>query len=152
MKDEIMMNVHIRQYEKIDLEAVLNSWEMATRLAHEFMTDEFIEQERKNATEIYIPDADTWVVEINNEVKGFIALIGNQVCGIFLQPEYHGKGVGRSLMDKAQDLHGDLEIEIFKENSIGHKFLSKYGFEYLEEKLHKPTGQQVFRLKFTANK
>lgn len=55
-------------------------------------------------------------------------------------------------MDKAQSLHGDLEVEVFKENSIGRKFYARYGFEYLEEKLHEPTGQQVLRLKFTANK
>ena len=144
--------MQIRQYKETDLGSVLSSWEAATRLAHEFMTDEFIEQERKNVAEIYIPITDTWVAEIDDEVKGFIALIGNEVGAIFVQPECHGKGVGRALMDKAQELHGDLEVEVFKENIIGRKFYSKYGFEYLEEKLHEPTGQQVFRLKFTANK
>ncbi len=71
---------------------------------------------------------------------------------IFLQPKFHGKGAGKLLMDKAQELHGDLEVEVFKENLIGRKFYSQYGFEILEEKLHKPTGQQVLRLKFTDNK
>ncbi|MBL4630399.1 MAG: GNAT family N-acetyltransferase [Paraglaciecola sp.] len=71
---------------------------------------------------------------------------------VFVQPHYHGKGVGKDLMDKAQSLHGDLEVEVFKENSIGRKFYARYGFEYLEEKLHEPTGEQVLRLKFTANK
>jgi len=144
--------VQIRQYKDNDLNAVLSSWERATRLAHPFMTDEFIAQERKNVAEIYLPNTDTWVIEFNGEVKGFIALMGNEVGAIFLQPEHHGKGAGKSLMDKAQELHGDLEVEVFKENSIGRKFYSQYGFELLEEKLHEPTGQQLLRLKFTANK
>lgn len=55
-------------------------------------------------------------------------------------------------MDKAQELRSDLEVEVFKENSIGRKFYSRYGFEHLEEKFHEPTGQQVLRLQFTANK
>jgi len=146
------MYVNIRQYEKPDLEAVLNSWEVATRLAHEFMTDEFIAQERKNTAEIYLPNTDTWVAELDGEVKGFIALMGNEVGAIFLQPEYHGMGVGKALMDKAQELLGDLEVEVFKENLIGLKFYSRYGFEHLGEILHEPTGQQVLRLKFTASK
>ena len=54
-------------------------------------------------------------------------------------------------MDKAQEIHGDLEVEVFKENAIGRKFYSRYGFEPLEEKMHEPTGQQVLRLKFTAS-
>lgn len=143
--------MEIRQYRESDLEAVLDAWEVATRLAHKFMTDEFIAQERKNVAEIYLPNTDTLVVAIDDEVKGFIALMDNEVGAIFLQPNCHGKGIGKVLMDKAQGLHGNLEVEVFKENSIGRKFYAKYGFEYLEEKLHEPTGQQVLRLKFTDN-
>lgn len=144
--------MQIRQYKETDLEAVLGSWEVATRLAHEFMTDDFIAQERKNVAEIYLPNTDTWVAVIDGEVKGFIALMGNEVGAIFLQPDCHGKGVGKALMDKAQKLHGELEVEVFKENVIGRNFYTRYGFEQIEEKLHEPTGQQVLRLKFTANK
>jgi putative acetyltransferase len=144
--------VKIRQYENPDLEAVLSSWERATRLAHPFMTDEFIAQERINTAETYLPNTDTWVIETDDHVVGFIALMGNEVGAIFLQPEYHGRGAGKALMDKAQEIHGDLEVEVFRENSIGRKFYSRYGFSQLEEKLHEPTGRQVLRLAFTANK
>lgn len=144
--------MQIRQYEDSDLDSVLSSWERATRLAHPFMTDEFLAQERKNTAEIYLPNTDTWVIEFDGKVKGFIALMGNEVGAIFLQPEFQGKGAGTALMDKAQELQGDLEVEVFKENSIGRKFYSQYGFELIEEKLHEPTGQQILRLKFTANK
>jgi putative acetyltransferase len=142
--------VQIRQYKNSDLGAVTSSWETATRLAHPFMTDEFIAQERINVADIYIPNSNTWVMEIDGNVVGFIALMGNEVGALFLQPQFHGKGAGKALMDKAQELHGDLEVEVFKENSIGRKFYSRYGFEYLEEKLHEPTGQQLLRLTFTA--
>jgi putative acetyltransferase len=144
--------MHIRQYEDTDLEAVLSAWESATRLAHPFMTDAFIAQERKNVAELYLPNTDTWVVELSAEVKGFIALMGNEVGAIFVQPECHGKGAGKALMDTAQALHGNLEVEVFKANTIGRKFYARYGFEQLDEKLHEPTGQQVLRLKYTAGK
>lgn len=146
------MDVNIRQYMASDLSAVLDSWEVATRLAHKFMTDEFVVQERKKVAEIYLPNTDTWVAEIDSEVQGFIALMGNEVGALFLQPHCHGEGVGKRLMDKAQALHQDLEVEVFKENAIGRKFYLRYGFEQLEEKLHEPTGQQVLRLKFSGNK
>jgi putative acetyltransferase len=143
--------VQIRQYEQTDLEAVLSSWEVATRLAHPFMTDDFIAQERINVAEVYLPNTDTWVVEIDRKVEGFIALMGNEVGALFLQPEFHGRGIGRALMDKAQELHGNLEVEVFKKNAIGRKFYARYGFEHLEEKSHEPTGQITLRLKFAAN-
>jgi putative acetyltransferase len=144
------MKLNIRQYMVADLEAVLDSWEAATRLAHKFMTDEFIAQERKNVADIYLPNTDTWVSELDGEVQGFIALIGNEVGAIFLHPHFHGRGVGKALMDKAQELHGDLEVEVFRENIIGCKFYMRYGFDYQENKLHEPTGQQVLCLKFNA--
>lgn len=140
----------IRQYKETDLQAVLTSWEIATRLVHEFMSDEFITQGLKDIENIYLPNTDTWVVEFNGEVKGFIALMGNTVGALFLQPECHGVGAGKALMDKAQELHGDLEVEVFKTNLMGREFYTKYGFKFLEETFHEPTGQQVLRLKFSA--
>ena len=144
--------MQIRRYKQSDLESVLDAWEVATRLAHEFMTDDFIAQERRNVADVYLPNTDTWVAVVDDRVQGFIALMGDEVGAIFLQPTCHGKGIGRALMDKAQELHGDLEVEVFKENSVGRSFYSKYGFEPLEEKYHEPTGQQILRLKFTAQK
>jgi putative acetyltransferase len=144
-----MRPVHIRQYQISDLGSVLDSWEAATRLAHAFMSEEFIAQERKNVEEVYLPITDTWVAVVDDGVRGFIALIGNEVGALFLQPDFHGNGIGRALMDKARELHGDLEVEVFKTNSIGRKFYSEYGFVFLNETLHKPTNQQVLRLKFS---
>jgi|TARA_B110000902_G_scaffold149932_1_gene172546 putative acetyltransferase len=142
--------VNIRQYNTSDLEAVLSSWEAATRLAHPFMTDDFLAQERKNVGEIYMPNTDTWVAELDGNVVGFVALMGNEIGAIFLLPNYHGKGIGKALMDKANELHSSLEVEVFKANAIGRKFYSRYGFEFLEEKHHEPTGQPLLRLRFMA--
>ncbi len=140
----------IRPYNTSDLLSVLDSWEAATRLAHPFMTDDFLAQERKNVEDLYLPNTDTWVAEIDGTVCGFIALMGNEVGAIFLLPDYHGQGIGTALMDKAQELHGDLEVEVFKVNTIGRTFYDRYGFVLLEEKLHEPTGQQVLRMKYSA--
>lgn len=142
--------MNIRQYNTSDLEAVLSSWEAATRLAHPFMTDDFLAQERKNVGEIYMPNTDTWVAELDGNVVGFVALMGNEIGAIFLLPNYHGKGIGKALMDKANELHSSLEVEVFKANAIGRKFYSRYGFEFLDEKHHEPTGQPLLRLRFMA--
>jgi putative acetyltransferase len=145
------LSMQIRQYEDADLDSVTLSWESATRLAHPFMTEEFLAQERRNLSELYLPNTDTWVVEIEGTVAGFIALMGNEVGAIFVQPKYHGKGAGKILMDKAKELHGDLEVEVFSSNAIGRNFYTKYGFELYEKKMHEQTGQEILRLKFAAN-
>jgi len=144
--------LNIRPYRDSDLDAVVCSWETATRLAHPFMTEEFLAQEKKNLPDLYLPNADTWVAERDGQVIGFIALMGNEVGAIFLQPKYHGQKIGKALMDKAQALHGDLEVEVFSTNVIGRQFYTQYGFQFLAEKMHEPTGQKVIRLRFIVDR
>ncbi|MDH3326956.1 MAG: GNAT family N-acetyltransferase, partial [Gammaproteobacteria bacterium] len=63
-----------------------------------------------------MPNADTWVTVDNEKIIGFIALIGNEVGGLFVDPDYHGSGLGKALMDKATNLYATLELDVFKEN------------------------------------
>ena len=140
----------IRQYVESDLDGVLSSWESASKIAHPFLKEEFLETERYNIPNVYLPNTDTWVAEVEGKVVGFIALMGNEVGAIFLDPKFHGIGIGKSLMDKAQELHETLEVEVFKANSIGRKFYDRYGFELLSESIHEPTNQESLRLKLVC--
>ena len=144
------MSIAIRQYQASDLKDLMSAWENANNLAQPFLQEDFVAQVRKDIPALYLPNADTWVAECDNHIVGFIALIGNEVGAIFLQPEYHGKRIGKMMMDKAQELHGNLELEVFKKNTIGLEFYSAYGFELMEEKMHEPTGELLLRLGFNA--
>lgn len=146
------MNARIRPYIDSDLDDLLSVWENASKIAHPFLKEDFLMQERKKIPELYLPNADTWVIEIGNQVIGFIALIGNEVGALFLEPKHQGKKMGKLMMDKAQELHGDLEVEVFEKNAMARHFYSKYGFKLIGEKTHEPTGERVLRLKFSANK
>ena len=53
-------------------------------------------------------------------------------------------------MDKARELRGELEVEVFVANTIGRAFYAKYGFEAFEEKVHCQTGLNVLRLRLPA--
>jgi putative acetyltransferase len=139
----------VRKYIDTDLEAVLSAWGNTQKIAHPFLPDDFQSQEKINIQELYLPNADTWVVEDDNDVVGFIALIGNEIGGLFLQPTHHGNKLGKMLVDKAQELHGDLVVDVFEKNSIGRDFYAKYGFHLIEKKVHEQTGEQVLHLKFT---
>ncbi|MEW4488628.1 GNAT family N-acetyltransferase [Thalassoglobus sp. JC818] len=142
--------MQIRKYEKRDVAAILKTWESATRLAHPFLEEDFLAQERRNIPELYLPNAETWVAEVDGEVVGFIALIANEIGGLFVEPSHYGRGIGRALVDKAHSENETLEVEVFSKNSIGRRFYTRYGFVKMEEKIHQPTGQNVLRLKFTA--
>lgn len=54
-----------------------------------FLPEDFQTQEMINIPELYLPNADTWVVEEDNIVVELTALIGNEVGGLFPQPKHH---------------------------------------------------------------
>lgn len=140
----------VREYQPEDLNGVLAAWESATRLAHPFLSEDFLEQERYNIPNLYLPNAETWVIEQDQQVIGFIALLGNEVGAIFVDPKHHGTGAGRALMDQARELRGNLEVEVFAANTIGRRFYERYGFLPLSESVHEPTGKTLLRLQFQA--
>ena len=112
----------IRKYENKDIEAVVSSWRVASELAHPFLTKAFLDQEADNVRNVYMAFAETWVVEIDKSVIGFIAMVENEIGGLFLDPKYHGQGFGRALVDKAVEERGPLKVEVFKANVIGRHF------------------------------
>ncbi|MGB3492649.1 MAG: GNAT family N-acetyltransferase [Elainellaceae cyanobacterium] len=146
------MTYTIREYRADDLGGIMSSWEHANELAHSFLPKEFVDQVRNDIPNLYLPNAETWVADYDGTILGFIALIGNEIGAIFVEPESHGTGIGRALVDKAQELRGDLEVEVFELKAIGRKFYSKYGFKLMSESIHEDTGNKVLRLKLTANK
>jgi putative acetyltransferase len=141
----------IRPYEPTDLGGVMASWESASAVAHPFLTEAFLDQERYNIPNVYLPNTETWVVEQDGTVVGFAALMGNEVGAIFVHAAFHGTGAGKALMDKAVELHGDVELEVFKDNAVGRAFYDRYGFELMHEKLHEESGHALLRLKYSAS-
>lgn len=81
-------------------------------------------------------------------VVGFMILHGNEVGALFVKPDFHGAGVGFALMNKASELHGKLKVEVFKENALGNKFYSRFGFAQTHEYLHAATGMMMSCLEY----
>ena len=140
----------IRPYEDRDLNDVLDVWNAATRLAHPFLDNVFLRDERKAIAEVYLPMAETWVFILDTGVVGFIALLGDEVGGLYVAPDHHGQGIGRQLVDHARGLRGHLEVEVFKANTLGRRFYDRYGFVLMKERIHEETGQPLLRLKWSG--
>ena len=141
----------IRKFKTEDTDAVIDVWRKASELAHPFLTDTFLDQEADKTRNIYLAFAETWVTEVDGNVVGFIALIENEIGGLFLDPAYHGQGLGRALVDKAVSEKGPLKVEVFKENVVGRHFYTSYGFRGDDEFLHEASGHMTLRQTFTPS-
>ncbi|MFT6659733.1 GNAT family N-acetyltransferase [Maritalea sp.] len=136
----------IREYCADDTDALIEIWRSANALAHPFLEDIFVEQVGSDMRSIYLPNAETWVLEVDGLPVGFIALLGSEIGGLFLDPRLHGQGFGKALTDHAAKLKGKLSVEVFENNIIGRRFYDRYGFVEVSRHLHEASGQNVLIL------
>jgi putative acetyltransferase len=136
----------IRAYRSSDCTAVLDVWAAASAVAHSFLPKEYLAAERRDIAELHLPAAQSWVWVAGEHVVGFIAMVANEIGGLFVDPDHHGRGIGRALVDHVCKSHDELEVEVFKENALGRAFYAAYGFVEDHEGVHSATGFEVLRL------
>ena len=136
----------IRKFHQEDADAVVSIWREATSIAHPFLPDDFVGSEAEALRNIYLKFAKTWVYEADKELVGFIAMVENEVVGLFLRPAFHGQGIGRSMVDFAFETFGPLRVEVFEKNDIGRRFYHAYGFVGSDRYIHEATRETVLKL------
>lgn len=121
-------------------------WERASLLAHPFLPRDFLTAERDRIADVHLPATETWVREAGGRVVGFISLLGDEIGGLFVLPDFARRGIGRALVDHARSMRSTLEVEVFAENAIGRTFYAGYGFVPIGAGVHEETGFEVLRL------
>lgn len=137
----------IRKYENKDLEQLLESWYKSAKIAYTFFSEEYFTQERKNIEEIYLPNTETFVYENNGSVVGFIAMIDDEIGGLFVHPDFQGLKIGKQLVDFCFASRNGLIVEVFENNKIGKSFYDKYGFKEYDRYLYKDTNEIMIKMK-----
>ena len=77
----------IRNYKESDLEEMVRLWYKASITAHAFVPASFWAAQRNDMKEKYLPLAENFVFEEEEQIKGFISLVGNKICALFVDPE-----------------------------------------------------------------
>ena len=145
----------IRRYKPADMEGLLTTWWHATQQAHPFMTQDFLERERTNIRDIYIPNTETWVCLQENEVVGFASIIHHdggikEVGALFVEPACHGQGLGYDLMRQVTSLYAKLVLDVFEKNTLGRRFYDRFGFHEVKRHLHPETNEMLCRLVYPS--
>jgi len=141
----------IRKYQTKDTDALVLIWQNANALAHSFLADDFVAQVAQDMRNVYLPNAGTWVLEENETPLGFIALVGTEIGGLFLEPSFHGRGFGKALVDHAVATHGPLCVEVFEKNAIGRRFYDRYGFVETERYVYEGSGEVTIKMVMSSS-
>ncbi|OXJ28672.1 GNAT family N-acetyltransferase [Burkholderia sp. HI2714] len=123
------MAIEIRAYEASDLHTLSSIWFDASLLAHPFLGEARLREQRKLIEAVYLPQAETWVACRAGEPVGFIGLLDGSIGGLFVAPALHGHGIGRALVEHALALKGALDLEVYADNRDARVFYARLGFE-----------------------
>lgn len=130
----------IRNYKETDLGEMVRIWYDSSIIAHPFMSDSFWASYKPSMKEKYLPLAENYVFEQEGIVTGFISLVGEWVCALFVAPEKQGRGIGKALLKHAKALRRRLSLKVYKANKKAILFYEKNGFRAIGEEIDEHTG------------
>lgn len=135
----------VRLMKNGDIDAVLNIWKAENIRAHSFIPKEYWERSF-DFVKGALPKAEVYVYEENGRISGFIGLDGSYIEGIFVDSEYHGKGIGTALLNKAKEIKGALILSVYRKNANAVRFYENRGFVIANEGIDEVTGETEFEM------
>ncbi len=102
-------------------------WRAASEAGHPFLDAATLDADAVVVREAYMPAAEITVAERDGVVVGFLALLGDVVGGLFVDPAAHRSGAGRALIEDALRRRGRLEVEVYEANPGARAFYAACG-------------------------
>ncbi len=141
----------IRKSRQSDIDEIVSIWLEASIQAHDFIDSEFWKSKVKDMKEVYIPSGETYVLEQEGVIKGFISLSDETLAAIFVAPDSQGKGFGSRLMRKARDIRDSMNLTVYKDNVKSIEFYKKCGFKIEHEQIDEHTGYPELVMKYSSS-
>src|SRR5262245_16535316 len=121
--------MNIRQAVPADRDILLDIWLRSVRATHTFLTEEDIQSLLPLVRDGALPALELWVLGADTgATMGFLGMSGNKIEAMFLAPEYLRCGGGRRLVQHAQELRGELTVDVNEQNPAACRFYEACGF------------------------
>lgn len=137
----------IRNFEKADLDAVMELWLRENIAAHAFIPKEYWENNYPEVKRL-LPHAELYVFLSGTEIAGFIGLNENHIEGIFVAANQQNKGIGRALLDKVKETRRDLTLQVYRKNTNAIRFYKKNGFIVAGEELDTAVNEPAYLMRW----
>jgi len=115
-----------------DLEAVVAVWERSRWDAQPWLEkrmDYTHEENVRHFRDVIAREAEVWLAIEEGGVVGLLALADHRIDQLFVEPRDQGRGVGTTLLDKANELApGGLTLFTHQRNERARAFYERRGF------------------------
>jgi putative acetyltransferase len=113
-----------------DREILVDIWLRSVRATHTFLSEADI-QSFLPLLRDYLTSSEPefWVLRSDSgEIMGFMGMSGSKMEALFLAPEFRRCGGGRRLVQHAQELQGELTVDVNEQNPAACRFYEACGF------------------------
>ncbi|MFW3616715.1 GNAT family N-acetyltransferase [Billgrantia antri] len=124
-----------------DIPQLVDIWLRASQLAHDFIPATFWHERADDMARIYLPGAETYVLEVAGRAIGFAALNGDHLEALFIDPELQSFGHGTHLMAHAMGKRQRITLCVYSRNVRAVSFYRRLGFRAVEERLDPLSGE-----------
>jgi GNAT superfamily N-acetyltransferase len=126
------MDLGIRKYEDQDFESVTRLWRRAREVSlPEFQREKgySFESDQKYFKEHILVEERVFIAELDRQMAGFMAIKGDFVDCLYVDPDHWHKGIGSALLDYARSLSSQhLWLYTLQINHVARNFYQKRGF------------------------
>lgn len=134
----------IRQLNSSDMDtsAILKIWLDASLKAHNFIAESYWRSKLDFIQHECLPRAETFVWHTDNEIRGFISIVDScYIGGLFVAPDFQGKGIGSALLNVVKMKYLQLELKVYKRNQRAVDFYQSQNFVITGEEIDRGTNE-----------
>lgn len=78
------------------------------------------------------PSSTIWLAEDDGKLIGFAVLKQDWLDHLYVDPMWHGRGVGLALLTAVQEGAAELNLWTFQANAQARRFYERHGFRLIE--------------------
>ncbi len=116
-----------------DFTELCQVWEGSVRATHDFLPDRYIQELRELVAHAYLKAVKLICCKdpLTGRIVGFCGIHADKVEMLFIDPEYRGRGVGKTLLRHAIDNLHAVQLDVNAQNPQAIGFYFKQGFEVI---------------------
>jgi putative acetyltransferase len=117
----------VRRGTAADVPRALEIWRDAVDATHRFLTP--ADRAEIDALVVaWLPTVELWMVDDGGRPVGFLAMDGDLIDALFVDPAVHGRGFGTALLDHALALAPEARVDASEQASNALVFYESRGF------------------------
>ncbi|WP_028562873.1 N-acetyltransferase [Paenibacillus pinihumi] len=144
--------MQIRLYTGQDLDRMLQIWLEGSKQAHDFIEGSYWESNLQAMKEEYIPMSQSYVLEAEGSVQGFVSMVDDYLAALFVAPDQQGRGYGKLLLDYVKERQEKINLKVYQDNGSAVRFYEKNGFIVTAELADEQTSAKEFAMSWEARR